>query len=244
MSTSSSPGMMSKDEALLWQAFVSDRKPEQRRVLINKYLSLAKKIASKQYIKRYSDDVDFEDYYQYGVIGLIEAVDRYQPGKGAAFETYATYRISGSIINNLKHLTERREQNAYRNRTIRERVESLSVQEAPTLLDELIDIAVGLAVGYMLDGTSLLQEKDAVSLDTPYRESTLAELRENIEAAINKVLSEKEQVVILYHYGHELTFELIADSLGITKGRVSQIHKKAIEKLRNEIAVDASEYYV
>ena len=100
----------------LWQRHLGEHDKEARAELIESHTGLAKKIAASMYGKRYRDHVEFEEFLQFGIVGLIESVDRYDPGKGATFETFASYRIRGSIINGLARMTELRSQGAYRQR--------------------------------------------------------------------------------------------------------------------------------
>jgi RNA polymerase sigma factor FliA len=94
------------DEARLWAKFIRDRDVSTRNRLIEQYLPLCRTIAGAVYAKRGGLEVEFLDYMQFATLGLIEAVQRFDPALGFAFSTYASPRIRGSILNNLEPLSE------------------------------------------------------------------------------------------------------------------------------------------
>ena len=128
------------DVAGLWQALQELGDPRAREQLIIRYGDFARMIAAKLYGTRRDDTVPFKDYLQYAQIGLIEALDRFDAGLGASFESYSSHRIRGSILNGLSRLTELRAQRGYWREVIAERRQSMQEsQEAvsDTTLEDL-----------------------------------------------------------------------------------------------------------
>jgi RNA polymerase sigma factor for flagellar operon FliA len=234
------------DEHRLWREFNEQRSQEARNLLIDHYLPLSRKIAKILYVKRGGVEVEFVDYLQQAAQGLIEAIDRFDPTRGVAFESYATVRIRGAVLNSLTAMSEKYAQLSLRKRLHQERVDSLAEQmhERSTRTRdsflELADLTVGLAISYMLEGTGLVGVepsplaggRDAYS---SIEQRQLADaLRRLVEA-----LPDRERRVVHYHYYQGLSFTHVAAILGVTKGRVSQIHRQALQLIREAHAVDS-----
>jgi RNA polymerase sigma factor for flagellar operon FliA len=225
------------DEKLLWDSFLAHSDHDARKTLIEKYTSFVKIIAASIYSQRNDDEVDFEDYLQYGMIGLIESIDRYKPEKGAVFRTFATYRIRGSILNGLTKSTERHEQNAYRTKLRKERLNSITTDyktRKDSLFSELVEVALGMAICYMLEDTGLVQDPSKVVIGQDEEASELALLKLRLVESV-KTLPERERLIVEYHYFKHADFNELSDILGVTKGRVSQIHKRALALLRDRL---------
>lgn len=232
------------DDTAAWQALVRTRDPALRNRLVERHLGLCRRIARALYARRGGLATEFVDYMQLATLGLIEAVDRFDPARGSAFEAFATPRIRGSVLNGLGALSERHQQISLRQRLRDERVKSLT---APMAADaapsqarhrrdvylELAEVAVGLALGLMLDGTGMLrdEEADAGRRQDFYDGAEQRELRASIRALVD-ALPERERYVIRYHYFQGLSFTEIAGLLGFSKGRISQIHQQALQLIR------------
>ena len=106
MSTSSyeSDWPLLPEEDRLWLAYREAPTQTLRDRLVTRYLPYARAIAARMYSRRGGQDFEFDDYLQYASLGLMECVDRYQPGLGASFKTYATTRMAGSILLSLIHI--------------------------------------------------------------------------------------------------------------------------------------------
>ena len=237
--SSSTPDAETISEDQLWLLLREKEDQEARLQLINHYMPLARKIAAHLFSTRPDNEVEFCDYLQYANVGLLEAVDRYELNSGATFSTYASYRIRGSVLNGLAHVTERREQGAYRARLQRERLESLdkhdTSQHKPSSFEALAEVAIGLALGYMLEDSGMIYDEASASTEsTPYTISEFDELVDGLHVALDK-LPERENMIIRYHYFHHVDFETLGEHLNVSKGRVSQLHKRAIEMIRSEL---------
>jgi RNA polymerase sigma factor FliA len=221
----------------LWQQYQGSRDTGLRAQLIEHYLPFARMLAAKTYANRSQIELEFADYLQYASIGLVEAVDRYDPVFNAKFETFASLRITGAILNGVVSLTEKQEQISARKAILLERVKSLKleksdVKNADAVFEHLAGLAIGLAVGFALEGTGMYQPDEESYVDNSYRRIELKQLYKSIAASM-EYLPENERRIIKLHYQQQLTFDKIADMLGLTKGRISQIHKSALTRLRD-----------
>lgn len=222
-------------EEKLWELFKEHNDLSAREKLIRNYMSLSKKIAATLYATRFDDDIEFNDYLQYGHIGLVESIDRFDPDRNIMFNTFASYRINGSILNGISKLTEKREQISMQNRLRNERMKSLTDSDdklSTKLFENIADTTIGLAISFMLEDTQLIQFSEKESVATPYSISVLGQLKQDVMQAI-ELLSDNERYIINSHYFKFISFNVIANDLNITKGRVSQLHKRAITKLRD-----------
>ena len=236
MTTSPSTALADWNEADLWSAYTRQRDSEARLALIERYVPLAKRVASQLYKRRHDDMVEFGDYMQYALVGLIEAIDRYDPDREAAFATFAMYRIRGTILNGLEKATERNEQIAYRQRLRKERIESVADQTGAKpsneIFAELVDVAIGLAVGYMLEGTNMVaNERNESDEKHGYNSTMLSQIKNQLCHLVD-TLPARERTIIRFHYFHQVGFFELAQLLGLTKGRVSQLHKMALKQIR------------
>src|SRR5689334_236422 len=101
------PNVSDDDSArMLWERFRDSRERTLRGRLIERYLPLARAAAARYYRLRPDESVPFEDYLQYARIGLVEAIDDYDPRREASFETYSSYRIRGAMLNGLGRESE------------------------------------------------------------------------------------------------------------------------------------------
>lgn len=228
---------------MLWHRYQKDQDTESRTTLIEYYRPLNQMIAASLYSRRTGDDVEFEEYVQFGIVGLIEAVDRYQIDKGVPFEAYAKHRIRGAILNGLKKMSEKREQFAYRSRLRRERMDSISGEQGANaqgdLFEEMVEVALGMAISYMLEGTGLIRHKPNVAADNAYQAHELSQLRDRLIESTN-MLPERERFIIEKQYFEGESFTSIARVMGVSKGRVSQLHKRALNLLRRQLVDNQS----
>ncbi len=226
------------DEAILWQQYKNNACHNSREKLFLHYYPYARMLAKLLYRDRVDASVDFFDYVQLACTGLLEAIERYDYSVGVQFKTYAEYRIRGSVLNGAQKLTERTEQIAMRTRRSQERVRSLLGAEDKKnaykkTFDELVDVAVGVAIGFMLEDGSLLLDKDRQDSD-PAVQTESKQLMKNLFMAVEG-LNQAQREVIFSHYYAGVDFQQIANHMELSKSRVSQIHKEALNKLREKI---------
>ena len=222
----------------------------ERENLIASHLGKVKYIADRLAAKL-PPSVERDDLYGAGVIGLIEAVDRFDGARGIAFSTFAELRIRGAILDNLRSLDwasrsarrrSREIQNAYSQveqemgRAASEEEVALKMNVPLAELREIMQELRGLKVTDLdeRDEETGLSAMDMV-LDTAI--SPLEKIEENqrrlqLAGAIDK-LPEKERQVVALYYVEELTMKEIGEVLGVTESRVSQLRTQAIVRLRS-----------
>ena len=246
----------------LWAEYVQSRDPEIREKLVLHYLPIVKYVAGKM-MQTLPSSVDFNDLIGAGVVGLIGAMERFDPSVGVKFETFALPRVRGAILDELRMLdwaprslrskarkyekaAEELEKDLGRTASRKELAERLDVdlQDIGALLRDLSTAAL-LSLDTALEdeesGKSGLYEivRDPLA-ETPLETIEREELKRVLVEAINN-LPEQEKLVLALYYYEELTLKEIGQVLGITESRVSQIHTKAVATLRARLREEVLE---
>jgi RNA polymerase sigma factor for flagellar operon FliA len=227
--------MDEQQEGEFWKKVRQDKNAPESSELIEHYTYLAKKSAVHYYRMRTSDDIEFNDYLQLAMLGLVESVQRYDPDKGASFSTFANYRIKGALLNGLEKTTELRDQIAFFRRSRRARISSITDRDVNGKDDnfsKLVSVTIELALSFMLEDAGFLIQEQPGGDELYDRES--ARLLSNQLNEIIDLLPENERLLIRNHYFHAMSFEEIARLFGVTKGRISQLHKRALTLIRTE----------
>lgn len=234
-------------EADLWRRLRATGDATARAELLDLHLPYARIVAASYYGRRFGNEVEFDDYVQLAAVGLLEALERFDPARGVQFRTFAARRMHGAILNGLERLTEKQQQIAARRRLRQERLQDVkslaSVDgrvpcEPGPLLRFVTDTGIGLALCWLLEGTAMVEDP-ARSTDQPfYQSAALRQLRQRLLRAVD-ALPAQEKAVVRSHYLQELPFEEIARMLCLTRGRVSQIHRQALMHLRALVRDDA-----
>jgi RNA polymerase sigma factor for flagellar operon FliA len=213
----------------LWTQFAQSRAPKLRVRLIERYLRLAHVAAAKFYRQRPDNAVSFSDYLQYARLGLVEAIDGFDPSREASFETYSSYRIRGAMLNGLARESEIAAQRTFWRTRLEERVDLLGAVPTSEGEAELEELARMLS---RLGGGSVPEWADEDMIDetlnaNPYAAAELAQLREAVEK-----LPGREKQLIRRHYFDHCEFRVIAVELTVSPGRVSQLHTQALLRIR------------
>jgi RNA polymerase sigma factor FliA len=226
--------------------------------LIQEHFSLVKYLASRLGAKL-PPSVEIDDLVSAGVMGLMDAAEKFDPSRGIRFRTYAERRIRGAILDHLRSLdwaprSLRRRVRAFETahgRLERDLGRSVTTAEVANFMEIGLDEIHGLAFEVnTLQVTSLqscleseddhgdtreLVEKLADRAEhSPYDVYARAELREHLTTAIGR-LPDKERLVVSLYYVDELTMKEIGAVLGVNESRVSQLHTKAISRLRTAL---------
>lgn len=225
-------------EASLWRRAQSEGDAHAKAELFSHYQSLAQKIASSEFAKRRDLGVEFAEIRQMAFEGLLQALAKFDHKRDVPFGAYAHRRIRGCIIDGLSKGSESTAQYRYRQRVERDRLRSLTgnlEKEEPSALSALGSLASSLAVGLMLE-EDLATDPDQIASDGMSAYDTLAWARMQAHLAEQlEKLEERERFVISQHYREGLRFGQIAEVLGLSRGRISQIHKAALERLRTNM---------
>ena len=217
-----------------WAIFAQTRSRRLREELVHRYLGLAKMTAARLYQRRADNSVSFADYLQYARVGLVEAIDAFEPSRAVPFEAFSSYRIKGAVLNGLASESELAAQRAFWMRRARERFESIKQHEVQTdrraSLEELVNLTVGLALSHVIehDDGDVIDESLAAN---PYAVTELVQLKRAVRSLL-PALPERERELIRRHYGDHVEFQQIAAEWALTKGRVSQLHAQALKRLR------------
>ncbi len=237
-------------ESELWARWRSHGDAHARNTLIERHLPYARTVAARYYARRVHDEIEFGDYFQLASLAMVESVDRYLPDQGAQFRTFAARRMHGAILDGLQKLTEKQQQVAVRQRLERERLaaakldarERVDGDARATKEDELFaylaEVGIGLALGVLLEETGMI-DRDASGASTDaeqhYKRVEMMQLKNRL-AALVEGLPPAHRSVLQWHYRHDQSFVDIAQRLDLSRGRVSQIHKQALESLRRALA--------
>lgn len=224
------------EENRLWLVFKEDRSSEARAKLFAIHARFARSIGRRAYRERNYGDLDLPDIDQAAYSGLIQAIDRFDPERGTAFRSFATSRIAGEVIDTISRMSEMREQISWRHRVRSERIRSLhadhsDASSAEQSLERLVEIAVGLAVGFMLEGTNLYQDEEASVAPNAYESVAWNAMRASLRSCLDN-LPDRDRAVLRHHYYDGMAFEQIARLQRLSKGRISQIHRSALDRLR------------
>lgn len=240
-----------------WAQFKQDNDPQERQRLLEQYLPLVKNVAGRMAMG-FPKSVELSDLVNTGVIGLIEAMSNFDPDRGVKFETYAVPRIRGAILDELRSLdwvprstraksreidkaTARLENELGRTPSQRELAKTLKISTS-----ELFSAVDDVSSATMLSLDELIYKEEdnrqvprVETLEDVNNESVLGDLEKQelkgyLVQAISG-LSEQERLVVALYYYEELTLKEIGEVMQISESRVSQIHTKAVLKLRGMI---------
>ena len=223
-------------ERALWEDFGSERTSAVREEILRFYEPLARSIAARTYAVRFDNSVSFADYLQYARVGLLEAVDRFDPTRGVAFRTFASARIRGAVLNGLAKESEIAAQNRFWRSHIRDRIDSLVTAVAPSAdrisLSQIATVTVGLALGVLLeDSKNEFEPADQNPQNNPYAANEVRQLQSALKELLVR-LPEREREIIKSHYLESTEFQQLANQMSVTKGRISQLHAQALKRLR------------
>ena len=233
----------------LWKKYKETSNLELKEELIVRYISLVKIVAGRMY-NFYGSKVEFDDLVGYGVLGLIDSIEKFDLDKNIKFETYAQIRIRGSIIDNIRKLDwiprslrkkskevqkamlelENNLGHAPSNEELARHMK-ISIDEVESLLSDISTFNMISLEEFLTDKSEAVLESKNV-LDSPEFIYEKTEIQENLVEAIEE-LPEKEKLIISLYYYDELTYKEIGNILNLSESRISQIHSKSILKIKN-----------
>lgn len=242
--------MIEADRNKLWEDFTRNKSSSIREKLIIEYAGLVKIIAGR--LSMYLGyNVEYDDLVGYGIFGLIDAIDKFDYSKGIKFETYASLRIRGSILDHIRKMdwvprTLRQKQkkldNAYQkfnreygrvgtdeeiSEVLEISVEELNNWQKETQISNLISLE-----DYVEQGIDIkMDARNNLDYEQPEQVLERQEIKELLVKTLDS-LTEKEKKVIVFYYYEELTLKEISLILEVSESRISQLHTKALQKLR------------
>ncbi len=246
--------MISKNIEPLWQTYFKNKNPEVRNRLMQKYLGVVHYVVSKLF-KAIPTYVERDDLVNIGVIGLGEALDRYNPYYGIKFETYAIPRVRGAIIDELRKQDWIPRSLRSKSNMIKRVVEDLEQAYRGDVPTYEVAHQLGISETEYQHWQSQVNQTNLVSLDKPnqnYDEHNLYDIVEDetnpnalesleeeemkrILVKVIKKLPEKARLAITLYYFEHLTFKEIGKILNVSESRISQIHSETTERMRKMI---------
>ena len=221
----------------LWEEYSKNKSEKLREQIILEYVPLVKLVAGR--LNMYLGyTVEYDDLVSYGVFGLIDAIDKFDYGKGIKFETYASLRIRGSILDQIRKMDWIPRSVRQKQKQMEAAVAKLEKEKGLKLKDKDIAEELGISLDEFMEqgadngvkefkNTTFVEPEQAVD-----REEVKKLLMEALE-----LLTEKERKVVLLYYYEELTLKEVASVLEVSESRISQLHSKALEKMKKHLGV-------
>lgn len=237
----------------LWDSYAKWKSPEIREKLILEYAPLVKLVAGR--LSMYLGyNVEYDDLVSYGIFGLIDAIDKFDNMKAVKFETYASLRIRGAILDQIRKMD-------WIPRTIRQKqkkidavMKEIEASKGRAATDEEIARSLGISDDDYLSWQSQMKITNVVSLnefmesgseipaeqtgqqrfDSPEEVMEKEELKKVLQQAL-ELLTEKEKKVILLYYYEDLTLKEISNVLEVSESRISQLHTRALQKMKGKM---------
>lgn len=234
----------------MWQDYMANKTSEKRDKIILEYASLVKIVAGRLSIYL-GYNVEYDDLVGYGIFGLIDAIDKFDYGKGVKFETYASLRIRGAILDQIRKMDWIPRSLRQKQRKIDAAITKIESETGRNATDEEIAGEIGIEVDELLTWQGQAKVSNVVSLDEfievsgdkevafnkansfemPEQVVLKNEFKEQLAKAMDS-LTEKEKKVILLYYYEELTLKEISYILEVSESRISQLHTKALQKMK------------
>ena len=224
----------------LWIEYTHSKTSVIREQIIIEYVPLVKMVAGRLAVYLGSN-VEYDDLVSYGIFGLIDAIDKFDYGKGIKFETYASLRIRGSILDQIRKMDWIPRSVRQKQKAIDTAIKKLEAERGSNYcvwvgqtnisnvasLDDFVD-----------QGNDVKSSNNAAYLRIePERVVEEKELKQALSDALS-ALTEKEQKVVLLYYFEELTLKEISRVMEVSESRVSQLHSKALKKLKGFLNED------
>ena len=244
--------MKEAERQKIWDRYMRTKETELRDQLILEYINVVNLVAGRMGMYL-GYTVEYDDLVGYGIFGLIDAIDKYDMAKNVKFETYASLRIRGSILDHIRKLD-------WVPRTLRQKQKKMDAVSSkleeelgrPASDQEIAD-GLGLSLDEYEGWKSEAELSSLISLDDYLEQGNEGRLDAfgsrfvGPEAAVEQeemkkmltealmTLTEKEQRVVTLYYYEELTLKEISEVLEVSESRVSQLHTKALKKIKDRL---------
>ncbi len=246
--------------SLLWEQYLEDRtKKSVRDKLIVQYIYLARYVVGRIKVNL-PPSFTFDDIVSFGIEGLIDAIEKYHPSKGAKFESYALMRIRGAIIDKIrssdwlprtlrrkikeiKIATERLKQQIGRPPTTKEIADVMGMNEEKVVEIMSADVTVNSIYdkkGTGDDSVEIIDTIEDENSQRPEEKIEKTDAKKELQMALKK-LPERERTLLVFYYHENMTLKEIGEAINVSESRVCQLHAQAIMKLRNILSANRSE---
>ncbi len=239
----------------LLEEYAKTKSPETREKIILEFAPLVKLVAGR--LSMYLGyNVEYDDLVSYGIFGLIDAIDKFDYMKEVKFETYASLRIRGAILDQIRKMDWIPRTIRQKQKKIESVIKEIEQTTGKSATEDEIAKALGITDDEYLEWQSQMKITGLVSLNEymeqgsevpqDYNRHTTSRF-ESPEESVEKeelakvlgealqLLTEKEQKVITLYYYEELTLKEISNILEVSESRVSQLHTRALQKMRNKM---------
>ena len=238
----------------LWDDYLKTGDTDLREKIIIEYAPLVKVVAGR--LSMYLGyNVEYDDLVGYGVFGLIDAIDKFDKTKDVKFETYASLRIRGSILDQIRKMDWIPRTVRQRQKKIDQAIKEIEGETGKTATDSEIAGKLGVSEDEYAEWQAQMAVTNVVSLnefqesgteptfsDTAVQDNTPGpeeavekeELKKMLAESLT-LLTEKERKVILLYYYEELTLKEISNVLEVSESRISQLHVRALQKMRTKL---------
>lgn len=238
----------------LWDEYSKSKSPEIREKIILEYAPLVKLVAGR--LSMYLGyNVEYDDLVSYGIFGLIDAIDKFDALKDVKFETYASLRIRGAILDQIRKMDWIPRTIRQKQKKIDQAIREIEAKCGRSATDEEIAENLGITGEDYLDWQSQMKVTNVVSLnefmeqgseipnggadgysssaqfDGPEEVIEKEELKKILAEAL-ELLTEKEQKVIVLYYYEDMTLKEISSILEVSESRISQLHTRALQKMK------------
>ncbi len=234
----------------LWIEYSHSRDSVLREQIIIEYVPLVKLVAGRLSIYLGSN-VEYDDLVSYGIFGLIDAIDKFDYGKGIKFETYASLRIRGAILDQIRKLDWIPRSVRQKQKAIDAAIKKLETEKGSSYTDEDIAKELGITEDEYVNWQGQTNISNISSLEDfleqgnevrssgnpaymriePENVIMEKEMKKSLVEALDS-LTEKERNVVLLYYYEELTLKEISRAMSVSESRVSQLHSKALKKMK------------
>lgn len=239
----------------LWAAYSKKRDPGIREELIIEYVPLVKVVSGR--LSMYLGyTVEYDDLVSYGIFGLIDAIDKFDYDKGIKFETYASLRIRGSILDQIRKMDWIPRSVRQKQKQMEAAITKIEAEENRVATDEEIARELNISLDEYFNWQGQTKVTNIASIDEfveqgvevkafdsrkyaqsePDRVYEQEEIKELLASSLEN-LTEKERMVVLLYYYEELTLKEISKVLEVSESRVSQLHTKALQKMKKVLGV-------
>lgn len=241
------------DKRKLWDEYTKDKSAATREKIILEYAPLVKIVAGR--LSMYlGSHVEYEDLVSYGIFGLIDAIEKFDSTKDVKFETYASLRIRGSILDQIRKMDWIPRTLRQKQKKIDTAIKEIELQTGKTATDHAVAEQMGISEDELTEWQSQMKVTNVISLneyleqgseisgnylnepkfEMPEEVIERSELKKILMDAIT-LLTERERRVIELYYYEELTLKEISRILEVTESRVSQLHTKGLQKMKKKL---------
>ncbi len=245
--------MNAEGKQKLWEDYAKKKTPEQQEKIIIEYAGLVKLVAGR--LSMYLGyNVEYDDLVGYGTFGLIDAVDKFDYTKGVKFETYASLRIRGAILDQIRKMDWIPRSIRQKQRKIDMAYQSLEQKYGRMATDDEIATELEISIDELENWQNQTKITNIISLDEFMEQGTEGKVEQSLTADFDQpdrivekqelkellmktleTLTEKEKKVIILYYYEELTLKEISRILEVSESRISQLHTKALQKMKTRL---------